>query len=101
MTWSTRPSDRAKRLPLDWESRRRRVLHRDGHRCRATHIDGSRCDMPASDVDHIIAGDDHSEANLQSLCRWHHARKSSAEGQAARGPREKRTRAPETHPGSL
>jgi len=34
----------------------------------------------ATDVDHIIPGDNHDEWNLTSLCSWHHLRKSSADG---------------------
>lgn len=91
-------SNRRQELPPDWLARRARILNRDGHRCTATMGDGSRCTWPASDVDHIKPGNDHSEANLRSLCRWHHARKSSAEGNAARF-RSTQRRSPEPHPG--
>jgi hypothetical protein len=39
--------------------------------------------LPATDVDHIVAGDDHEPSNLQALCRFHHARKSAREGASA------------------
>jgi 5-methylcytosine-specific restriction protein A len=94
-------SDRRERLPADWTARRMRVLRRDGYRCRARDSVGVRCDAPANQVDHIEPGDDHELDNLQALCRWHHARKSSAEGAAARRPRARMTREPEPHPGAL
>lgn len=94
-------SDRAARLPSDWQTRRLRVLRRDGYRCRWRMAGGGICGEPARDVDHIERGDDHALENLQVLCRWHHARKSSAEGNAAQGPRASRRRPPEPHPGAL
>jgi 5-methylcytosine-specific restriction protein A len=96
--WST--SDRKGRLPADWQARRLRVLRRDAYRCRDRSA-GYPCGAPANQVDHVEHGDDHDESNLQALCRWHHARKSSAEGHAAQRPRERLTRAPEAHPGAL
>jgi len=76
-----------------------RVLRRDGYRCRARDSLGVLCDAPANQVDHIIPNDDDDYDNLQSLCRWHHDRKSSAEGAAARRPRPKQQRDSEPHPG--
>lgn len=69
-------STRAARLPRDWPAIRARILARDGHRC-------TRCGAPATDVDHVIPGDDHSENNLVSLCAADHRAKSGREGQAA------------------
>jgi hypothetical protein len=86
-------SNRRTELPKDWPERRRRVLRRDGYRCQAmVPRDGGleTCGAPATEVDHIEPGDDHSEANLRSLCRLHHGRKSAAEGVAARRRREAR-----------
>lgn len=99
MAWST--SNRRTRLPGNWAAIRRRVLKRDGGQCVARMRDGSRCPEPATDVDHIQAGDNHDEANLQSLCGWHHQRKTGAESAAARRrqPRERRARPAEAHPG--
>lgn len=68
-------SDRKERLPPDWPKIRKRILKRDGHRCRWT-IAGHRCEARATDVDHIVPGDDHSDDNLQSLCGPHHLRKT-------------------------
>lgn len=72
-------STRRARLPKDWPTIRARILERDGHRC--TKItDGQRCANEATDVDHIINGDDHSDANLHALCDPHHRAKTASEG---------------------
>ena len=97
MGWET--SNRRERLPEDWTLRRVRVLRRDGYRCQARDSMGGSCGAKANQVDHIQPGDDHSLDNLQALCAWHHARKSSAEGAAARRPPATRNREPEPHPG--
>lgn len=99
MGWET--SDRKARLPDDWAIRRVRVLRRDGYKCQARDSVGVKCGDPANQVDHVEPGDDHSYENLQALCRWHHARKSSAEGHAARKPRARQAREPERHPGMV
>jgi 5-methylcytosine-specific restriction endonuclease McrA len=102
MAWSTASqSARASRLPADWSTRRVRVLRRDGYKCQARDSLGVMCGAPANQVDHIQHGDNHELDNLQSLCRWHHARKSSAEGAAARRPRPRQRREPEPHPGMI
>jgi len=102
MAWtSDSTSARAARLPSDWSTRRVRVLRRDGYRCQARDSTGVLCGQPGNQVDHVQHGDDHSLANLQTLCRWHHARKSSGEGAAARRPRATQRRAPEAHPGMV
>lgn len=91
-------SDRRARLPEDWEERRRFVLQRDSYTCRASLPSGKRCLRPATDVDHVHRGDDHSYGNLQALCAYHHAKKTAREGgQAKRRPPKKRPR--EEHPG--
>lgn len=101
MAWDT--SDRRSRLPADWHKRRLRVLRRDGYRCQ--HRDDERapkCNALASDVDHVVRGDDHNEGNLQSLCRDHHRAKTSAEATEARRAIARSRRAPtERHPGLL
>lgn len=102
MAWQSEAvSDRAARLPEDWSTRRVRVLRRDSYRCQARDSLGVPCGALANQVDHVHPGDDHDEDNLQSLCRWHHARKSSAEGHAARRPRPRQQREPERHPGAI
>lgn len=101
MPWST--SNRRAELPADWDSTRRpRVLARDGHRCVARMRDGSRCPTTTGlEVDHIGDRLDHEDANLQTLCRWHHRAKTQGESAAARRrrPRERRARPAESHPG--
>lgn len=97
MAWDT--SNRKDELPHDWAAIRIRVLRRDGYKCQARDSLGVKCKAPANQADHIVPGNDHSMENLQALCRWHHARKSSAEGHAARRPRLTQRREPESHPG--
>jgi 5-methylcytosine-specific restriction endonuclease McrA len=81
-------SDRRSRLPRDWPVRRRRILTRDGGTCTQVREDtGRRCNAPATDVDHVHPGDDHSDSNLTSLCGWHHRQKSSSEGGQANAAR--------------
>lgn len=84
-------SDRHDRLPSNWGSIRRRILARDPSCC-SCHIN------PSTQVDHIVRGDDHDEANLQGLCAPCHAEKTAAEGNRARIRRSNQRR-PEAHPG--
>jgi len=81
MAWSG--STRRSRLPKNWPSLRRRVLRRDKSLCQMPFSDGRLCGAEATDVDHIIPGDDHSMTNLRALCAWCHARKSASEGGTA------------------
>lgn len=70
---------------------------------------GNRCPELATEVDHVQRGDDHSEANLRSICEYHHRKKSSIEGGQARMEQWKKQRAEidrrfrrdEQHPGLL
>ena len=98
-------SDRRSRLPKDWSKIRLRVLRRDGGQCTALTQAGERCDSSATDVDHIVAGDDHRLSNLRSLCAWHHKQKSSREGAAAQAAKrraiQKKFQRGEQHPGLL
>jgi 5-methylcytosine-specific restriction protein A len=70
------------------------VRERAGGRCEVVE-DGARCARAGGECDHIVAGDDHSLANLQWICVPHHRVKSSREGAAAT-PRL--LRPPERHP---
>ena len=98
-------STRREELPPDWDSIRRRVLRRDNHRCVWKDQYGRRCNASATDVDHIVRGDDHRESNLRSLCSWHHAKRTGADGgaakAAARRQNNKKFRREEQHPGLL
>lgn len=76
-------STRAKRLPRGWAKLRTRILERDGYRCTRT-TNGVRCNQRATEVDHILRGDDHRPTNLASLCPDHHRQKTQAEATAAR-----------------
>lgn len=102
MVWS-RDSVRRRRLPSDWASRRAAVLARDGGRCQWRLDSMSVCGAPATDVDHIVPGNDDSFGNLRALCREHHAVKSSREGFAALARKRRevagRFRRSEPHPG--
>ena len=82
VAWA-RDSVRRRRLPSDWASRRRAVLVRDNHRCQWKVDALSVCGAPATDVDHVVPGDDDSFGNLRALCREHHALKSAREGHVA------------------
>ena len=81
-------STRSSRLPSNWRVIRQRIFRRDGGRCTwAYWVEGGRrvrCERAATEVDHIVPGDDHSDANLRSLCDEHHEEKTRAEGTAAR-----------------
>lgn len=103
MPWST--SDRRTELPPNWPLLRRRVLVRDRHRCTWRNDDGQACGAPATDVDHVRRGGDHSMENLRSLCTTHHRIKSSGEGWAERNrliqANSRRFRRTEGHPGIL
>lgn len=90
-------SNRRDELPPDWPVIRVRILRRDDHQCVA-RVGPARCTEPATDVDHIGAKHDHRDENLRALCSWHHKRRSSAQGNAARR-RVPEKRAPEPHPG--
>lgn len=92
MGWEN--SDRRDRLPADWEAIRKAVFRRDLYRCRWQLPGGDLCRAVATDVDHIVAGDDHSMSNLQALCRPHHERKSALEGVEARRQKKDSSRLP-------
>lgn len=99
MAWEN--SDRRSRLPNNWKQLREQILKRSGNRCEAIQRDGERCpETTRLEVDHIVRGDNHHPSNLQVLCNWHHARKTSRENQAAKKPRAPRHIHPgEQHPG--
>ena len=68
-------------------------------------LDGEPCGDLATEVDHVRAGDDHNDYNLQALCGYHHRRKSAQEGKAAseakRAEIGSRFRRGEAHPSDL
>jgi 5-methylcytosine-specific restriction protein A len=87
-------SDRRERLPADWAKRRAAVLKRDRGYCQ---IQGPRCVLTATEVDHIVAGDDHEPSNLQAACEPCHQAKTNSE----RPKLAPRRRPPEPHPGMI
>ena len=93
-------SNRRSRLPHNWSQLRQQTEFRAGGQCEASLLDGTRCPDQGTDCDHIVAGDDHSLSNLQWLCRWHHRKKTAAEGNR-RVYRVSEKHPPETHPGML
>lgn len=95
MSWAA--SNRRERLPADWAWRTAEVLKRDKYRCQ---LRWSGCFGSATEVDHKKRGDDHRFENLQAACTYCHARKSAAEGVAARAKlRALRKRPVGRHPG--
>lgn len=103
MAWEG--STRSRRLPPDWDSRRRATFRRDRWRCRWTLASGHRCRYTdptghALECDHVIPGDDHRLVNLQTLCKPHHRAKTQAEAAAQRW-HHRRERPEEPHPGLL
>jgi 5-methylcytosine-specific restriction protein A len=105
--WET--SDRRSRLPDNWPALCRLVKRRAKEtsklgieQCQARLPSGKRCPRKGTDVDHKVAGDDHSLNNLQLLCPTHHERKTvkeAAEGRAAF--RRSKYRPSEDHPGTI
>lgn len=91
-------SDRKSRLPTNWTTLRNVVINRAQGVCEARMKNGTRCTDKGTDVDHIDRGDNHQLTNLQLLCRWHHNKKSSREGNDARVRLTER-RPSEKHPG--
>lgn len=84
---------------------RQACLDRDGHQCVAITRDGNRCPETTNlEADHIAqweAGEHTSLDNLQTLCWWHHNRKTQAEALAAKRRKGIITerRPSERHPG--
>lgn len=72
-------STRSKRLPADWDKRRRFVLRRDPI-CKDGRVCGG--EALSTEVDHVNPGDDHSYANLQGICEGCHKQKTKEERQA-------------------
>lgn len=96
-------SDRRDRLPSNWFTELVPfVKKRDGGRCTWRLPSGKRCPRPGTDVDHRVAGDDHSPGNLQLLCEHHHAKKTAGEGRRAKAAKKaSRYRPTEEHPGQV
>jgi 5-methylcytosine-specific restriction enzyme A len=77
--WAGRGNSQARGYGAAWRKIRARVLERDGHTCR-------RCGQVANQVDHVVPkhkGGSDDEANLVSLCRRCHDKKTGREGRLA------------------
>lgn len=91
MTWSSK-----RRLPSDWEARRRKVKAKAKGHCQAkAHV--SQCNGTGTDCDHIGNPDDHSLGNLQWLSAPCHAAKTRADNHSSKHL----TLPTERHPGTL
>lgn len=91
MAWDkSSRGDRRQTLPKDWERIRKRILQRDGYTCQNRNVYGDPCREIATDIDHIGNRLDHSDANLQALCEWHHDQKTAQQGADARQARQDR-----------
>jgi hypothetical protein len=104
MAWEG--STRKETLPPDWNQIRLEVFARDGNRCVIIKANGQRCwDRESLECDHIGDRNDHSPANLRTICSWHHQRRSSMQGGTAsanaRRSRPSLKRPPEQHPGLI
>lgn len=87
MSWAK--STRKQRLPPNWSSTiQPAILARDGNRCYV-------CGGYATEVDHVVRGDNHHPSNLAAICTADHRRKTAREGVQARST----TRPAERHPG--
>ena len=100
MPWTT--SNRRQRLPTNWNKLRKQVLAKANYKCagldpvatpppstterqRGQHRwHHPACTMRATDVDHIVAGDNHELSNLQALSRACHTAKTTHENTAAK-----------------
>lgn len=83
-------STRKHQLPPDWQQRRQHVLETAQGHCQCQgcpRCTGTPCTTPATDVDHIARGNDHSLTNLQALCTHCHRTKTAAEAAQARRTR--------------
>lgn len=96
-------SRRTAPLPPNWLQLRAQVLARDGYRCVwVDDTSGLRCPQRATDVDHIGKNEDHSMANLRSLCRGHHAARTARQaGRASAAKRKQLKIDEEKHPRNL
>jgi 5-methylcytosine-specific restriction protein A len=107
MAWET--SDRLQRLPDNWgalkrviKARARRTSKLGIAQCEQRLPSGKRCPRLGTDCDHKIAGDDHSESNLQWLCPTHHERKTVKEAaEGRRAFKRSKYRPSEDHPGTI
>ncbi|MCL2470646.1 MAG: HNH endonuclease [Propionibacteriaceae bacterium] len=100
MPWTPEPGEQT--IP---DILRQKILTRDGHQCVATMRDtGLRCpEKTQLEVDHILnkkSGGKNNSENLQTLCQWHHQKKTQEESRKARQESRKKIHQ-DKHPGEL
>jgi hypothetical protein len=91
------------RFPKDWGERRLKRRAIAGGRCEWIKGNGARCEVQCPDdgeCDHWGDRYDHRVESLRWLCKTHHGRKSSAQGNAAKRPGPNKNRPLEAHPAS-
>lgn len=98
-------SDRRQHLPSNWTTLRKQRFRMDGFRCTHRNDAGQRCPSPAEECDHIGDRTDHRIEMLRSLCRYHHGKKTGAQGawatHAVRRKNAQKFKRVEAHPGLL
>ena len=67
------------------------MIARDRGRCQAT-IGGVLCPDEGTEVDHIVAGDNHDLTNLQLLCKACHAWKTRGEAVVGNRARQRKAK---------
>lgn len=95
MAWDT--STRAARLPLGWHNTRTRIFRRDHWTCQHDSCTYTNRTGRGLECDHVNAGDNHHDDNLQTLCAHHHRAKTINE----RPTKQPRQRPTEAHPGTI
>ena len=97
MSTGWKGSTRRARLPIDWDRVRRKVLKSADGMCQ---IRAQGCDVLASQVDHVVAGDDHRLSNLQATCGNCHTKKTNYENKIRRNKKMALKKRPtDSHPG--
>jgi hypothetical protein len=97
-------STRLNTLPDNWPHLRAQRRHIAEGRCEWIKANGARCNRPCWDdgeCDHAVHRNDHRIESLRWLCKTHHGRKSSREGNDAHRERPSRLRPAEVHPGVI
>lgn len=101
MSGAWRGSRRHGQLPKNWADIRKVVKARAGGRCEKLLPSGARCPRRGTDADHVTDPDNHDPSALEWTCSYHHGKKSSQEGAAAKAKTAALwKRQPEGHPGT-
>lgn len=90
---------RSRRVPSNWRAIRKRILWRD--QCMCQIVDDG-CLFRATEVDHIVNNDDHSDANLRAVCAPCHKNKTKREARVGIIKANQRGKRPiDPHPGAI